>query len=133
MKWIEHELSINASSMARWRKRIGEAGAEKLLKEIIKAGLKLKAVKYFQLKRVNIDSTVQEKEICFSTDARLYDRSRQRIVDFAKRTRDLASPKLQPQIKANVLLTKSPLSCSSDKKGPGLYSQVEKLPWASAS
>ena len=84
MKWFEHELPINASSMTRWRKRIGEAGAEELLKETIKAGLKLKAVKSFQLKRVNIDTTVQEKEIRFPTDARLYDRARQRLVEFAK-------------------------------------------------
>ena len=84
MKWFEHELPVNASSMTRWRKRIGEAGAEELLKETIKAGLKLKAVKSFQLKRVNIDTTVQEKEIRFPTDARLYDRARQRLVDFAK-------------------------------------------------
>lgn len=84
MKFFEHELPINPSSMTRWRKRIGEAGAEELLKETIKAGLKLKAVKPFQLKRVNIDTTVQEKEIRFPTDARLYDRARQRLVDFAK-------------------------------------------------
>ena len=84
MKWFEHELPINASSMTRWRKRIGEAGAEELLKETIKAGLKLKAVKSFQLKRVNIDTTVQEKEIRFPTDARLYDRARRRLVGFAK-------------------------------------------------
>ena len=84
MKWFEHKLPINASSMTRWRKRIGEAGAEELLKETIEAGLKLKAVKAFQLKRVNIDTTVQEKEIRFPTDARLYDRARQRLVDFAK-------------------------------------------------
>ena len=84
MKWFTHELPINPSSMTRWRKRIGEAGAEALLKETIKAGLKLKAVKSFQLKWVNIDTTVQEKEIRFPTDARLYDRARQRLVDFAK-------------------------------------------------
>ncbi|MBW2091743.1 MAG: transposase, partial [Deltaproteobacteria bacterium] len=51
MKWFEHEPPINPSSMTRWRKRIGEAGAEELLKETIEAGLKLKAVKSFQLKR----------------------------------------------------------------------------------
>ena len=84
MKWFEHKLPIDPSSMTRWRKRIGEAGAEELLKETIEAGLKLKAVKSFQLKRVNIDTTVQEKEIRFPTDARLYDRARQRLVDFAK-------------------------------------------------
>ena len=84
MKWFEHELPINPSSMTRWRKRVGEAGAEGLLAETIKAGLKLKAVKPFQLKRVNVDTTVQEKEIRFPTDARLYDRARQKLVDFAK-------------------------------------------------
>lgn len=85
MKWFEHKLPIHPSSMSRWRKRIGDAGAEQLLKETIEAGLKLKAIKAFQLKRVNVDTTVQEKEIRFPTDARLYDRSRQRLVDAAKK------------------------------------------------
>ena len=84
MKWFEHKVPINPSSMTRWRKRIGEAGAEELLKETIEAGLKLKAVKSYQLKRVNVDTTVQEKEIRFPTDARLYDRARRRLVDAAK-------------------------------------------------
>jgi IS5 family transposase len=70
--------------MTRWRKRIGEAGAEELLRETIQAGLKTKAVKPHQLKRVNVDTTVQEKEVRFPTDARLYDRARQRIVNCAK-------------------------------------------------
>ena len=65
MKWFIHEPPINPSNMTRWRKRVGEAGAEELLKETIKASLKLKAVKSSQLKRVNIDTIVQEKEIRF--------------------------------------------------------------------
>lgn len=84
MSEFEHELPIHPSSMTRWRQRIGKAGAEQLLKETIEAGLKLKAVKPSQLKRVNIDTTVQEKDIRFPTDARLYHRARQRLVDAAK-------------------------------------------------
>jgi len=84
MKFFEHEAPIDSSSMTRWRKRIGEAGAEELLKETIQAGLKLKAVTPHQLKRVNVDTTVQEKEVRFPTDARLYDRVRQRLVNCAK-------------------------------------------------
>jgi IS5 family transposase len=84
MKWFEHNVPIHPSSMCRWRKRIGDAGAEELLAETIQSGLKLKAVKPFQLKRVNVDTTVQEKEVRFPTDARLYDRARQRLVDSAK-------------------------------------------------
>jgi IS5 family transposase len=84
MKFFEHEAPIDPSSMTRWRKRIGEAGAEELLKETIQTGLKTKAVKPHQLKRVNVDTTVQEKEVRFPTDARLYDRARQRLVNCAK-------------------------------------------------
>ncbi|MBW1676946.1 MAG: IS5 family transposase [Deltaproteobacteria bacterium] len=84
MKYFEHRFPIDPSSMTRWRKRIGQAGAEELLKETIASGLKLKAIKAHQLKRVNVDTTVQEKHVRFPTDARLYDRARQRLVDHAK-------------------------------------------------
>ncbi|MBA3007325.1 MAG: transposase [Proteobacteria bacterium] len=60
MKFFEHQLPIHPSSMTRWCKRIGEAGAEELLKETLEAGLRLKAVKTSQLKRINVDTTVQE-------------------------------------------------------------------------
>jgi transposase, IS5 family len=85
MKWFEHTMPIHPSSMRRWRKRIGDKGAEQLLQQTIKAGLKLKAVKPHQLKRVNVDTTVQETEIRFPTDSRLYDRARQRLVGEAKK------------------------------------------------
>ena len=84
MKYFEHEAPIDPSSMTNWRKRIGKAGAEELLKETISTGLKVKAVKPSQLKRVNVDTTVQEKEVRFPTDARLYDRARERLVAAAK-------------------------------------------------
>lgn len=85
MKHFEHKLPIHPSSMTRWRKRIGEAGAEELLKQTIEAGLQVKAIKVTQLRRVNIDTTVQEKNIRFPTDARLYDRARERLVKEAKK------------------------------------------------
>jgi IS5 family transposase len=85
MKHFEHKIPIHPSSMTRWRKRIGDAGAEELLKQTIEAGLKLKAVKVTQLRRINVDTTVQEKDIRFPTDARLYDRARERLVKEAKK------------------------------------------------
>lgn len=84
MQYFEHRMPIHPSSMCRWRKRIGDAGAEELLKETIKAGLKLKAIKPHQLNRVNVDTTVQEKDIRFPTDSRLYDRVRERLVKAAE-------------------------------------------------
>jgi len=83
MQWFAHEVPVHPSSMTRWRKRIGEASAEALLKATIAAGLKLKALKAFQLKRVNVDTMVQEKEIRFPTDARLNNRAGERLVKAA--------------------------------------------------
>ena len=49
--------------------------SDTVLKETIEAGLKLKAVKATQLKRINVDTTVQEKAIAFPTDSKLYNRA----------------------------------------------------------
>ena len=84
MKFFEHTPPINPSSMTRWRKRLSEKGAEQLLKETIESGLRMRAIKPSQMERVNIDTTVQEKDIRFPTDARLYDRAREKLVQFAK-------------------------------------------------
>lgn len=61
MKYFEHKFPIHPSSTTRWPKRIGESGAKELLKQTIKAGLKLKAINATQLKRVNVDTTVQKR------------------------------------------------------------------------
>lgn len=106
MKWFEHTAPIDPSSMTRWRKRIGDAGAEELLKETIEAGLKLKVVKPTQLKRVNIDTTVQEKEIRFPTDCRLYDRARERMVK-AARERNIILRQNYNRVSKRLLLKQS--------------------------
>ena len=43
MKYFEHTMPIDPSGMTRWRKRVGESGAERQLKETIQAGLKFVA------------------------------------------------------------------------------------------
>ena len=106
MNYFTHEFPINSSSMTRWRKRIGQAGAEKLLLETIKSGLKLKAIKTTQLKRVNVDTTVQEKNIRFPTDARLYDRARERLVKAAKE-RDIDLRQNYNRLSKKMLLKQS--------------------------
>ena len=106
MKYFEHRSPIDPSSMTRWRKRIGQAGAEKMLMETIQTGLKLKAVKPSQLERVNVDTTVQEKHVRFPTDARLYDRTRARLVA-AARARGLALRQSYGRLGKQMLLQSS--------------------------
>lgn len=39
-RYFQHRLPIDASSMTRWRARLGEAGAEQMLRETIAAGIR---------------------------------------------------------------------------------------------
>jgi len=81
---FEYKLPVDPSSMTRWRKRIGEDGAEALLKQTIETGIKQGYLKRTDCKRVSVDTTVQTKDIRFPTDARLYDRMREKLVNTAK-------------------------------------------------
>ena len=87
MKFFQHEFPIDSSTMTKWRKRIGGEGMEELLAETISTGLRIGALKRNELKRVNIDTTVQEKAIRFPTDSRLCDRARERLVKLTKEER----------------------------------------------
>ncbi len=57
--------------MTHWRNRVGEESLQKLLQESLYTGLKVKAIKAKDLRRVAVDTTVQEKAITFPTDAKL--------------------------------------------------------------
>ena len=84
-EYFEHGFPIDASLMTRWRQRVSEAGMEKLLEETIKAGLEIGALKKTSMKKLNVDTTVQEKAISFPTDANLYHRMREKLVDMSKK------------------------------------------------
>ena len=83
-RYFQHRAPIDASSMTRWRQRLGEAGAEQMLRATIETGIKMGAIRPAQLKRINVDTTVQTKAIRFPTDARLYNRCRERLVKMAR-------------------------------------------------
>ena len=84
MSHFQHRMPIDASSMTRWRKRLGETGAEQMLQATIEAGMRMRAIHPAELKRINVDTTVQTKAIRFPTDARLYQRMRERLVKVAR-------------------------------------------------
>jgi IS5 family transposase len=84
MRHFQHRMPIDPSSMTRWRKRLGDAGAEQMLRATIEAGMKMRVIRPAELKRVNVDTTVGTKAIRFPTDARLYQRMRERLVKAAR-------------------------------------------------
>ncbi|MBD1585044.1 IS5/IS1182 family transposase, partial [Pseudoalteromonas sp. S16_S37] len=74
MQFFTHQMPCDPSSMVRFRKRIGEQGAELMLSLTVDVGLKVGAVKESSLREVVVDSTVMEKNICFPTDSKLLER-----------------------------------------------------------
>lgn len=83
--FFQHEPPIDASTMTRWRKRIGPEGMEAVLKGTVDAALQAGAAKPSSLERVSVDTTVQPKAIAHPTDSRLYLRALQALVRQAKR------------------------------------------------
>ncbi|GAB5560612.1 MAG: hypothetical protein SynsKO_22590 [Synoicihabitans sp.] len=83
-QFFEHRMPIHPSSMTRWRHRLGEAGAEVMLKATIETALSMGAMRASQVHHVNVDTTVQTKAVRYPTDARLYDRARERLVKEAR-------------------------------------------------
>jgi IS5 family transposase len=98
MRHFQHRMPIDPSSMTRWRKRLGDAGAEQMLRATIEAGIAMRVIRLAELRRVNVDTTVETKAgvpsdrssslgwkaIRFPTDARLYQRMRERLVKAAR-------------------------------------------------
>lgn len=81
---FQHELPVDPSSLSRWRKRVKPERIEFLLKVIIETAIEMKAISKADLKQVNVDTTVQEKAICFPTDSRLYQKARLLLVRRAR-------------------------------------------------
>jgi IS5 family transposase len=85
MAYYTPKLPCDATQIGRFRRVLGEAGVEQLLKSTIEAAVAMKAVSKREFERVIVDSTVQEKAIAHPTDSRLLEVAREKIARLAKR------------------------------------------------
>jgi transposase, IS5 family len=85
LEYFQHELPFHPTSLIKWRNRLGEAGCEKILKEIIEVGIKTETIEEKDLQKVVVDTTVQEKAITYPTDAKLQHRARVLLIKQAKK------------------------------------------------
>jgi len=83
-EYFQTEFPIHPTSMTKWRNRLKDSHLQELLETTIKSGLKTKTIKKSSIKKVNVDTTVQEKNITFPTDVKLYYRLIQHLVRKAK-------------------------------------------------
>jgi IS5 family transposase len=78
---MQHELPLHPTTMTKWRKRVGADKLAILLQETIALALREKQVSPQELQQVNVDTTVQEKNIAYPTDSNLFYKA---IVKLAK-------------------------------------------------
>ena len=85
MQYYEPRLPCDATQIGRFRRVLGEAGVEELLKATLDAAVKMKAVRPSEFERVIVDTTVQEKAIAHPVDSRLLEIARHKVAAAAKR------------------------------------------------
>lgn len=82
-QYFRHDLPINPSSLSKWRKRLGKDGHNILLGEILGLAMRVGFITRRELLKVNVDTTVQEKNIRYPTDSQLYHKCRVDLVNLA--------------------------------------------------
>jgi IS5 family transposase len=82
---MQHELPLHPTSLVKWRKRVGVEKLLELLQETIALAVREKQIAPRELEQVNVDTTVQEKNITPPTDSKLYYKAIVKLVKAAKR------------------------------------------------
>jgi transposase, IS5 family len=83
--YFQKKCPINPTMMTKFRNRAKKENIEELLNEVIKTGLLIKIIKPESFEKINVDTTVQEKNITFPTDAKLYYKMLCKLVIWAKK------------------------------------------------
>jgi IS5 family transposase len=84
-EYLQQDLDVSEATIRRFRNDLGEDGYNEILKELLRIGLKVGALKKKDLESVIIDTTVQIKNIKHPHDVYLMETAREKVVDLGKR------------------------------------------------
>jgi hypothetical protein len=92
MEYFSPKLPCDPAQISRFRKILGEAGAEQFQEAAIEEAVAMQAVKKTEFERVIVDTKVEEKAIAHPTGARLLDLARQLLMRQTKRAGQALKP-----------------------------------------
>lgn len=70
-EYMQHEPPLHPTALVKWRQRVGAERLAELLSETIDLAVREKHVRKAELQQINVDTTVQEKNITHPTDSKL--------------------------------------------------------------
>ena len=82
---MQHEVPLHPTSLTKWRQRVGADKLAEMLSETVDLAVREKQVTKQELAQVNVDTTVQEKNITHPTDSKLYHTAIVKLGQAAKR------------------------------------------------
>ena len=83
-EYLQQDVDVSESTIRRFRVVLGEEGYQEIMKELLRIGLKVGALKKKDLGSAIIDTTVQIKNIKHPHDAYLMETAREKIVMLCK-------------------------------------------------
>jgi transposase, IS5 family len=93
---MQHELPLHPTSLTKWRQRVGADKLVELLGETVALALRAHHVTEQELARVNVDTTVEEKNITYPTDSKLLHKA---IVKLGQAAKQRALPLRQTYVR----------------------------------
>ena len=79
-EYFQHDFPLHPTSLVKWRKRIGKERMSVLLAALLDVAKNRGQLSKCEMAHVNVDTTVQEKNITFPTDGNLYYKMLKRLV-----------------------------------------------------
>lgn len=81
---MQHQPPVHSTALVKWRQRVGAEKLALLLKETIDQAVAEKNMTPHELQQVIVDTTVQEKNITYPTDSKLYQKAIAKLAAAAK-------------------------------------------------
>ncbi len=82
---MQHECPMHPTALVKWRKRVGADRLAELVRETIALAVREKQLPKKDLGQINVDTTVQEKNITHPTDTKLLYRCIEKLAAAAER------------------------------------------------